>query len=125
MESKKSFAIEFIHQIRLMDPAKLNALIAREAGEELAQFFVSYSSNLISKDPARYGFTDLQMQEPFAFDEMEVPGGTALSDVAARLGVDPEVIYDLNPHLIKKQTPPKRKWNVRVPKPAAEAPQLG
>jgi membrane-bound lytic murein transglycosylase D len=79
----------------------------------------------IGKDPARYGFTDLKMQEPFAFDEMEVPGGTALSDVAAKIGVEPDVLYDLNPHLIKKQTPPKRKWNVRIPKTADETPQLG
>jgi hypothetical protein len=50
---KKGFAIEFINQIRTMDPAELNALIVREAGEELAQFFLSYSANLISKDPER------------------------------------------------------------------------
>jgi hypothetical protein len=31
----------------------LNALIVREAGEELAQFFLSYSSSLISRDPER------------------------------------------------------------------------
>ncbi|HYX90276.1 MAG TPA: hypothetical protein VE782_01840 [Myxococcaceae bacterium] len=36
-----------------MDPAVLNALIVREAGEDLAQFFLSYSANLISKDPSR------------------------------------------------------------------------
>lgn len=50
---KKGFAIDFINQIRTMDPAELNALIVREAGEELAQFFLSYSANLISKDPER------------------------------------------------------------------------
>ncbi|HZA14684.1 MAG TPA: hypothetical protein VE618_09310 [Myxococcaceae bacterium] len=36
-----------------MDPSALNALIVREAGEDLAQFFLSYSANLISKDPSR------------------------------------------------------------------------
>ena len=36
-----------------MDPAALNALISREAGEDLAQFFLTYSANLISKDPSR------------------------------------------------------------------------
>jgi hypothetical protein len=50
---KKSFAIDFIQRIRTMDPAELNALIVREAGEELAQFFLSYSSSLISRDPAK------------------------------------------------------------------------
>jgi hypothetical protein len=50
---KKGFAIDFIHRIRTMDPAELNALIVREAGEELAQFFLSYSASLISRDPAK------------------------------------------------------------------------
>ncbi len=50
---KKGFAVEFINRIRSMDPAELNALIVREAGEELAQFFLAYSANLISRDPER------------------------------------------------------------------------
>ena len=69
----------------------------------------------IGKDPAKYGFANLQMQEPLQFDEMKVPGGTLLSDVAKQIGVEPEVLYELNPHLIKKQTPPDREWSVRVP----------
>ncbi|HEY6099532.1 MAG TPA: hypothetical protein VIW03_08885 [Anaeromyxobacter sp.] len=52
-EPKKGFAVEFINRIRKMDSAELNALIAREAGEELAQFFLSYAASLISKDPQR------------------------------------------------------------------------
>ncbi len=50
---KKGFAVEFINRIRTMEPAELNAMIVREAGEELAQFFLSYSANLISRDPSR------------------------------------------------------------------------
>ncbi len=50
---KKGLAIEFISRIRSMDGAALNALISREAGEELAQFFLAYSANLISRDPER------------------------------------------------------------------------
>jgi hypothetical protein len=53
VKSKKDLAIEFINAIRTMDPAELNALIVKEAGEDLAQFFLSYSANLISKDPSR------------------------------------------------------------------------
>jgi hypothetical protein len=52
-EPKKGFAVEFINRIRTMDPAELNAMIVREAGEELAQFFLTYSANLISRDPSR------------------------------------------------------------------------
>ena len=50
---KKGFAVEFINRIRTMEAAELNAMIVREAGEDLAQFFLSYSANLISRDPQR------------------------------------------------------------------------
>jgi len=50
---KKAGAIQFIQAIRTMDPAELNALIVREAGEELAQFFVSYTAGLVAKEPDR------------------------------------------------------------------------
>ena len=69
----------------------------------------------IGKDPAKYGFTDLEPQAPLQYEEMRVRGGFPLSRVAEQVGVDPEVIFDLNPHLIKKQTPPGREWAVRVP----------
>ena len=69
----------------------------------------------IGKDPAKYGFKDLKLQEPLAFDEVKVPGGTQLSDVARQYGVDAETIYELNPHLLKKMTPPNREWDVRIP----------
>lgn len=50
-KDKRNLAVDFINVIRGMDPSSLNDLIVREAGEELAQFFLSYSANLISKDP--------------------------------------------------------------------------
>ncbi len=53
VKTKKDLAVDFINSIRTMDPAALNALIVKEAGEDLAQFFLSYSANLISKDPSR------------------------------------------------------------------------
>ncbi|ABF91394.1 hypothetical protein MXAN_3696 [Myxococcus xanthus DK 1622] len=53
MKTKKDLAVDFINTIRTMEPSALNALIVKEAGEELAQFFLNYSANLISKDPSR------------------------------------------------------------------------
>lgn len=50
---KKGLAVAFINRIRTMESAELNALIAREAGEDLAQFFLDYSATLISRDPER------------------------------------------------------------------------
>lgn len=53
VKSKKDLAVDFINSIRTMEPSALNALIVKEAGEDLAQFFLNYSANLISKDPSR------------------------------------------------------------------------
>jgi len=73
------------------------------------------AAGFIGKDPAGNGFLDLQFEEPLAFDEVRVPAGTPLSEVAAAAGVDSSAIEDLNPHLVKKTTPPDRDWDVRVP----------
>jgi hypothetical protein len=48
-----SFALDCINQLRTMDSGELNALIVREAGEDLAQFFLHYSASLIPRDPER------------------------------------------------------------------------
>jgi hypothetical protein len=53
IKSKRELAVSFINQIRAMESIVLNRMIVREAGEELAQFFMSYSANLLSKDPTR------------------------------------------------------------------------
>ncbi|HEX6135608.1 MAG TPA: lytic transglycosylase domain-containing protein [Longimicrobiales bacterium] len=69
----------------------------------------------IAKEPAKYGFHDLSYEQPLQFEEVVVPGGTRLADVATAAGVESDVVYDLNPHLVKKQTPPNRELAVRVP----------
>ena len=51
--AKKGLAVEFINRIRSMEPGELDALVVREAGEELAKFFLQYSATLIARDPAR------------------------------------------------------------------------
>src|SRR5215470_4129445 len=53
VKSKKDVAVQFIQEIQRMDAPELHALINREAGEDLAQFFMSYAATLIAKDPQR------------------------------------------------------------------------
>jgi hypothetical protein len=53
LNNKKDAAVRFIQAIQRMDPRQLHALISREAGEDLAQFFMSYSATLIARDPER------------------------------------------------------------------------
>jgi membrane-bound lytic murein transglycosylase D len=69
----------------------------------------------IAKDPAAHGFLDLQFQEPLRFATVVVPGGTALAEVARAAGVPVEAVVDLNPQLVRQQTPPGRTWDVRIP----------
>jgi hypothetical protein len=50
---KRDLAIQFIRRIRGMERERLHALILDEAGEELAQFFLAYASDLIDREPQR------------------------------------------------------------------------
>ena len=50
---KRELAVEFIRRIRSMEREKLHALILREAGEELAQFFLAYATDLMEREPQR------------------------------------------------------------------------
>ena len=52
---------------------------------------------------------------PYRYDNIFVPGGTALRSVADALGVDFESVLALNPHLTQKVTPPNEMHAVRVP----------
>ena len=69
----------------------------------------------IAKDPSAHGFPALNFQEPLRFDTVRVPAGTQLADVAVAAGVDVDAVVDLNPHLVRQQTPPDRAWDVRIP----------
>jgi hypothetical protein len=50
---KRELAVEFIRRIRAMERDKLHALILGEAGEELAQFFLAYATDLMEREPQR------------------------------------------------------------------------
>jgi membrane-bound lytic murein transglycosylase D len=69
----------------------------------------------INKEPEKYGFADVELQQPLSFTEIHVPGGVALSTVAKAAGVSEASVEELNPHLLRGVTPPKRSWVVRIP----------
>ena len=52
-EAKRERAVAFIRRIRDMDREALHQLILREAGEDLAQFFLAYATDLIEREPER------------------------------------------------------------------------
>ena len=79
------------------------------------------ASILIAKEPAKYGFTDIDFEDPLAFDTVEVPRGTALKAVAVATGHDYDEIYKLNRELRKAVTPSYRTmYPLKVPVGKAE-----
>lgn len=74
---------------------------------------------LIAKAPALYGFRDLEMMMPFAFDTVTVPGGTDLANLARYLGVSERTLSELNPELVRGFIPRDiAQHRIRIPKGA-------
>ncbi len=72
---------------------------------------------LIAKAPALYGFRGLEFQVPYAYDTLEVPGGTDLINLANHLGVSERSLTELNPELLKAFIPREVKTHrIRIPK---------
>jgi membrane-bound lytic murein transglycosylase D len=69
----------------------------------------------IGKEPAKYGFSDLEYQSELEFDLVWVPGSADLSMIAAASGVELEEVVELNTHLTNGRTPGNRGWSVRIP----------
>ncbi|MEZ4600316.1 MAG: LysM peptidoglycan-binding domain-containing protein [Syntrophotaleaceae bacterium] len=77
---------------------------------------------LISKNPEKYGFNDLNYQPALATDVVELPSSTDLEIIARLVEVTEEEVRDLNPELKRWCTPPNKKgYPVRLPSGTAES----
>ena len=71
---------------------------------------------LVGKEPEKYGLGGVERWMPLEADTVSVPGGTGLGTVARAAGVEERDITRLNPHLVRKMTPPGSKpFPVRIP----------
>jgi membrane-bound lytic murein transglycosylase D len=71
---------------------------------------------IIAKDPEKYGFTDIEYQEPLRYEKVRVPELTDLSIIAAACETSPEEIKDLNPELRRGITPPSENdYAINIP----------
>jgi membrane-bound lytic murein transglycosylase D len=61
---------------------------------------------LIAKDPEKYGFTDIEYQEPLHYEKVRLPELTDLLAIAKACETSFEEIRDLNPELLRWCTPP-------------------
>ncbi|MDR0499372.1 MAG: transglycosylase SLT domain-containing protein [Holophagales bacterium] len=68
---------------------------------------------LVGKHPERFGMEVPQL-EPHAYEIIEVNKSISLNTLSARVGLDPELLKDLNPELTRRTTPP-RTYQLKVP----------
>ena len=69
----------------------------------------------IAKEPAKYGFENIQLDPPLQYDEVDAEPGTYLAAVARAAGVDIGEVRRLNPHLRNQRVPTNRNYPVRIP----------
>jgi membrane-bound lytic murein transglycosylase D len=72
------------------------------------------AATIIAQRPEHFGFY-VERSLPYLFDRVFVPGGTSLNAVAVALRVEPALMRELNPHLIRGVTPPGESYLLRVP----------
>ncbi len=70
----------------------------------------------IARDPQKFGFSP-DIDKPLQFDTLSVGPSLALKAVAFVAGCKKKAIIQLNPELLKEQTPPNyRHYTVKIPK---------
>ncbi len=90
--------------------------IRRDLPRETRNFVPRFlAAATIARDPAAYGFEDLEPRVPSTFDEVEVPDAATLDVVAQAAGVSQEELERLNPQLLRGLTPAGRTTRLRVP----------
>jgi membrane-bound lytic murein transglycosylase D len=71
---------------------------------------------LVAKDPEKYGFTDVQYQEPLRYEKVKVPELTDLSHIAKACEASLGEIKDLNPEIRRGVTPPNEAdYEINIP----------
>jgi membrane-bound lytic murein transglycosylase D len=72
------------------------------------------AATYLARSAERYGLEVTQV-EAYAYDFVWSPGGVDLGQVAEALGISARSMYDLNPQLIRRVTPPGEIYPLRVP----------
>ncbi len=75
---------------------------------------------LITSNPEKYGFYDVEYQTEFEFDEVNVPPATDLRVIANASLTDYYNIWMLNPSIRRGITPPDTEYTIRIPKGTKE-----
>jgi len=71
---------------------------------------------LIAKDPEKYGFVDIEYQEPLQYEKVRVPAVIDLRLIAKACEISVDELKDLNPELLRWCTPPDSPdYEIKIP----------
>ncbi|RKX29127.1 MAG: hypothetical protein DRP47_02570 [Candidatus Zixiibacteriota bacterium] len=75
------------------------------------------AATIIAKEPAKYGFSNIDYEDEILWDEIEIDKCLELSVVAKTVGCSTSELRDLNPELLRKYTPPdQKKYKLKIPR---------
>ncbi len=86
-------------------------LLRRETRRYVPQYLAAL---VIARNPEAYGFV-VPRADPFVYDEIVVRQRTDLGEAARVIGCSYKSILELNPELIRKSTPPRQWYVLRIP----------
>ena len=94
-----------------------------QLGGETRDFVPKFVAvSLIATNPKKYGFSNVRYEKPMEYEEVEVRAPMKLEAVAELAGTDVEAVRNLNPQLIKSQTPPgDNPFRIKLPAGTAVA----
>jgi membrane-bound lytic murein transglycosylase D len=107
--------IQAIKRYRTEDFWKLTnqRYLKRETKDYVPQMI---AAALIAKNPEKYGFIDIEYQEPLRYEKVKVPELTDLGLIAKACETSLEEIKDLNPELRRGVTPPnENEYEIKIP----------
>jgi len=71
---------------------------------------------LIAKDPEKYGFTNIEYQDPLRYEKVKVSPVTDLNLIAKACEIPLEELKELNPELLRWCTPPESpEYEIKIP----------
>ena len=98
--------------------AKQKKTLKREARDYIPKYIAAM---LIAKEPAKYGFYDLEFEPQSAYAKVAIPGATDLRVIAQACKCSVDDIKELNPELLRWFTPPNEsEYEIKLPAEKAE-----